>query len=216
VIFGDRLQAAPSAEPAAWLSDASSLSEGTVGGLLPRHYESYLLLESADSDVDDWWAAQSELVSTLAGVLTDFTTTPERSWFAIWEGHGYDGPEAITFYRDADPARVAALIEEENRRAMLVRDALEAIPRFVLPHRTYYLLAGHTLDVAEIRWPAEPRHWFRPDLWWPEDRSWFVGTDVDFWCNYIGGTEEMTDAVAARLPGLCRRTTLDEPLRSED
>lgn len=186
MIFGEGLRAAPGSEAAGWLRDSLSLRQWTVGGLMPKRYESYLRLDAAPSQPEGWWDAQAEIASTVAGVLARFTATPETSWFAIWAGHGFES------------------------------HALVALPRFALPDRTYYLLTGHTLDVSQIRWPTEPRHWFRPDLWWPEDRSWFVGTDVDFWCNYIGGTEAMTSAISARLPALCHPATLDEPLLHED
>ena len=218
MIFGEGLEAPPDAEAASWLTGTPTLELGTVGGLVPNHYDSYLRIEAAGPDVDDWWTAQQEIISALAGVLSGFTGTPERAWFAIWEGHGYDNGGGLLVARDADPAWVAAAVADEHAKAASIRGRLAAIPRFDLPHRRYYLVTGHTLDVAAIRWPSVPPergHWFRPDLWWPDDRSWFVATDVDFWSTYLGGTSAMTDAVAAQIPG-CRRATLHDPLPDED
>jgi hypothetical protein len=124
----------------------------------------------------------------VADVLAEFTDTPSSSWFAIWEGHGYDD---------------------------VARDALRALPRFDRPTRRYVLLGGAVSDVGSIRWPGEDR-WFRPDLWWPDDHRWFVGSDVDFWSNYVGGSRAMTDALAARLPDRCAPVTLDDRLRLEE
>ena len=42
------------------------------------------------------------------------------------------------------------------------RRELRRVPRFGLPGRTYHLLSGHVTDVAHLRWPTPPRHWFRP------------------------------------------------------
>ena len=190
MVFGDRLTAATGVEAAAWLHDAVDIRSGTVGGLVPRHYESHVLVDAAPPQPGDWWDAQRQIVVAMAEVLTRFTDTPDRSWFAIWEGHGFDSPSN--------------------------RDALRTVPRFELPHRTYYLLAGRVLDVERIMWPGEPTHWFRPDLWWPDDRQWFVGTDVDFWCNYVGGSRALTEALARRLPGIVHPADRDDPLRSED
>jgi hypothetical protein len=187
-VFGERLTAATSGEPAAWLPEAVNGSFGSVGGLLPGHYESYLLVESAPERIEDWWAAQRQIIAALAEVLSAYTETADEAWFAIWEGHSSRWDSVA---------------------------ALHQVPRFDLPHRTYYLITGQVIDVEHI-WEPIARHWFRPDLWWPEDRQWFVATDVDFWCNYVGGSRTMTEAVTSRLPGLCRPITLDEALRAED
>jgi hypothetical protein len=188
-VFGECLNAAESVEAAGWLSGAVDISTWTVGGLLPSHYESYLLVESAPAEIEDWWAAQRQIVVAMAEVLSAYTETPNAAWFAIWEG-------------------------SSSRWSSV--EALQRVPRFELPWRTYFLVAGRVVDVENIVDPEEPHGWFRPDLWWPSDRRWFVGTDVDFWCNYVGGSRAMTDAIASRLPGLCRPATLDEPLRIED
>lgn len=224
MIFGDRLTAAGSAEPAAWLRGSTDLASWTVGGLLPEHYESYVLVEAAAAGVEDWWAAQRQIVVALAEVLADFTDTPDESWFAVWEGHGFDSRhtfvawqgEPTAEYRAEIEARQEVLRTEDARFTVSVREALRAVPRFELPTRTYYLVSGHVTDVDDLRWPGEPDRWFRPDLWWPQDRRWFVGTDVDFWCNLIGGTTDMTEAITSRLPDRTRAVRLDEPLPIEN
>ena len=33
--------------------------------------------------------------------------------------------------------------------------------------------------------------WRNPDLFWPDDRRWFIATDVDFWSLYIGGSKQL-------------------------
>ena len=222
-IFGDGLRAAPSSAPAAWLVEQLSLRPWTVGGLLPEHYDAYLAIDAAPDDVDDWWTAQSAIVTALAEVLVDHTTTPDRAWFAIWEGHGFDGGSLMVMRSEpgapADPAgerAIQAAVDEHERSVGEVRSALAVIPAFMLPTRRYFLLAGQVLGVERLRWPLEPSHWFRPDLWWPDDRSWFVGTDVDFWTTFVGGTREAMADVAARVPSRCRPATLDEPLPHED
>jgi hypothetical protein len=206
------------------LPGALSTEEGTVGRLLPTGYESYVLLEAAPAEADDWWEAQRQIMSTAAEVLNEFTDTPSESWFAIWEGHGYDTRQS-SLYWEGEPTpeerarievRQAELRAEDARLALSIRAELQRMPTFDLPGRTYYLLTGAVSDVAAIRWPGETERWFRPDLWWPSDRQWFLGTDVDFWCNYVGGSAAMTDALADRLPGGSRRVTVHDELRVED
>ncbi|MEM7287626.1 MAG: hypothetical protein AAF480_14840, partial [Actinomycetota bacterium] len=90
MIFGDRFAPADSAEPAHWLGTALAAQGWTVGGLLPSHYESYVLIEAAPPDVEDWWEAQRAIIAALAGVLVGFTDTPAEACFAVWDGHGFD------------------------------------------------------------------------------------------------------------------------------
>jgi len=37
-----------------------------------------------------------------------------------------------------------------------------------------------------------------PDLWWPEDRAWFVATDTDLSWLYVGGTTDLTNELPER------------------
>ena len=87
--------------------------------------------------------------------LRKATTTPDRCWFAMWEGFGglNDGG---------------------------VRERLH------LPSRNYLLYSG-TIDRA-LETPMDPFPLDQsPNLWWPEDRAWFVATEIDFDSTFVGG-----------------------------
>ena len=61
-------------------------------------------------------------------------------------------------------------------------------PRAERPYRGYVLYSGSIDDALAIA--DSPARWSYddvPDLWWPADRSWFVGSDTDLTCTYIGG-----------------------------
>ncbi len=32
-----------------------------------------------------------------------------------------------------------------------------------------------------------------PNLWWPEDRAWFVATEIDLAWTYVGGREALIE-----------------------
>lgn len=106
-----------------------------------------------------------ELARALVSVLRPRTATPDRCWFAVWEGWG-----------DLRPQR--------------------GVPTLELPHRRYYLAEG-TVDDA-LRTVSEPDWRYQSaSMWWPDDRSWFVSTEVDFSWTYVGGTKACIDAVLA-------------------
>jgi hypothetical protein len=49
----------------------------------------------------------------------------------------------------------------------------------------FALLHGSLSGLAELR--AQADH--TPSYWWPQDRSWAVGTDLDDFCTYVAGSE---------------------------
>jgi hypothetical protein len=113
-----------------------------------------------------------EVLGPLASALTACTTTPERCWFAVWEG--YAGLSA----------------------------GVRAAPTFTLPGRTHHLLTGPVAAVGDLARAVTGEGWFQsPSLWWPEDRAWCVATDVDLKSTYIGGSVSAVRHVEA-LPGV--------------
>jgi hypothetical protein len=65
------------------------------------------------------------------------------------------------------------------------------------------LVCGAVTAASEIERP-DGKFPQPPDLWWPEDRRWFVGGDTDLdWC-YIAGSVRLVSAVAAEFQGQTR------------
>jgi hypothetical protein len=85
-------------------------------------------------------ALPADLMPTLASALARHTTTPDRCWFAIWNGFGDLG--------------------EDVRRA----------PTFLAPQREYHLLRGPTEAAAEsVTWThreQSPNLWWPEDRAW--------------------------------------------------
>lgn len=44
-------------------------------------------------------------------------------------------------------------------------------------------------------WPSLIRQ--SPQWWWPDDRAWFVGTEIDCPWTYVGGSRRLIEAVSA-------------------
>ena len=68
--------------------------------------------------------------------------------------------------------------------------------------REYLLLRGPLAAVAGF-------DHVRPHYWWPTDRSWCVGGDVDLARTFVGGSEDAVDALAARQELDVERVPLD-------
>jgi hypothetical protein len=107
------------------------------------------------------------VAAPLADVLGRQTTTPDRCYFAVWEGWG------------GLPADVAAA------------------PTFALPNRTYHLLTGPVGAASELVFDDPSLHRQSASLWWPEDRAWLVATEIDLHSTYVGCSEAARAAVLA-------------------
>ncbi len=85
---------------------------------------------------------------------------------------------------------------------------VEGAATFELPWRTYELFEG----------PIEGATCFRtsrfqsPNLWWPQDRSWCVASEIDLPWTYIAGPRELVGDVlaATRLEALV--ASPDDPI----
>jgi hypothetical protein len=129
----------------------------------------------------------------LARVLRPHTATPATCWFCLWEGHGSLWSTAHTpLYPDE-----ASATEIERYRALgrAQDEFLEATPRVRAEARSYFLCRGP----LEAGRSFEPDGWYlSPNLWWPDDRSWIVVTEVDGYSSYLGGTPiAIADVIAS-------------------
>jgi hypothetical protein len=64
--------------------------------------------------------------------------------------------------------------------------------RLALPNRNYLLYSGPVDRALES--PMDPVDQ-SPNLWWPEDRAWFVGTEIDFDSTFVGGHDRLIAAL---------------------
>ncbi len=202
-IFGKAVTAPADTSAAGWI--AARLGEfGSVGGLVPDGFDVCVLIrpvEFVDGRMDD-----HERTATIADVARRHTTTPSVAWFAIWEGYGWE--TSRTFYRRPPNGAVAVLVRTwhreraritDRRRRGRIRRGLARVPTFELPHRRYLLLRGPVDAVTTIREPGGAGLQVT-DLWWPDDRSWFVATDTDLDWTYLAGTHAFVADLTAAFP----------------
>jgi hypothetical protein len=109
-----------------------------------------------------------ELLDPLLEVLASHTGTPDRCWFAFWDGWADLAPE--------------------------VRSAR----RFSVPQRSFHLLTGPVEAVGHLADAVQPVSLPRsPNLWWPGDHAWCVATEVDFKTTYIGADRTCAEELIA-------------------
>jgi hypothetical protein len=63
--------------------------------------------------------------------------------------------------------------------------------RLTLPQRNYLLYGGGIDRALESPTPFDQS----PNLWWPDDRAWFVASEIDFAWTHVGGTESLIAAL---------------------
>ena len=145
-------------------------------------------------------ALSQEEVVAVGDIVRPFTSTPERCWFAVWNGYGIFGSNiSLSWSAGEDPEAVQARERIEIERAGKARAQLDAIPTFAIhatpggePLRAYYLFRGEIEAAATMTFDG----WDQPpNLWWPEDRAWCVASEIDGYSTYIGGTAECIAAI---------------------
>lgn len=113
--------------------------------------------------------------------LNAHTATPEACWSALWVGYGKSP------------------------------DRWRAKPSFRLPGREYWLLSGALKDLialsSEFETAGLTDDWRRmtrkmgiihsPTIWWPQDRSWLVHSEIDYDSTIVGGTPALVHELVA-------------------
>jgi hypothetical protein len=132
--------------------------------------------------------------ATLIALLRGFTRTPELCWMAVWDGWGSWWPQiSVEISPDASPSERSQARAEGFRRAWEQHSKIRSVTadiRFVeRPWGRRYFLFKAPIDKA----PAF--HSQTPQLWWPDDRSWFVSTEIDGFSSYVGASRDCTDAI---------------------
>lgn len=121
----------------------------------------------------------------LRDLLAGYTSTKDRVWFAVWDGF------AGLKIRPGGTATLSFGSEGIQHAAQ--RPAPAPGPTLRLPNREYYLLSGPMEGIGESMCHG-PR-WQSANLWWPDDRSWCVATEIDFSWTYVGGDASLVEAL---------------------
>lgn len=164
----------------------------TLVGVAPTEYE----VDSAQwtGTVPDHGNLEPESLAALLDVLARHTVAPERCRFCLWDGYG------------------SPFGTERSTGVGAPRINFDA--RVELPQRNYVLFEGPLEAAHEIgHWPT--KNWFlphSPNLFWPDDESWCVATEIDLFCTYVGGSRVLIDELLADERLEVWKAHLDDPV----
>jgi hypothetical protein len=130
----------------------------------------------------------------LAGILRDWTATPEDCWFCVWDGYGWESAHPFFSVASAEtghPPETAAAPRQGP-----VPGPVREGPRVQLPHRNYLLYQGPA-EAALTLATLDGTSGQCPNLWWPADRAWCVASEIDLPWTYVGGPYGLIDAILA-------------------
>ncbi len=155
-------------EAASWIAPRLlPFNSYRVGAIVPTRYAAY---------------ARIPFDAQLAPILAQHTSTPDRCWFCLWEGYAYlTGAMAE---RTAWNPRGGYAPRPPSPPRLVPPPKLPA-GRVQLPNRNYVLFAG-SVDQGD-GWQDGP------NLWWPEDRSWCVASEVDLDYTLVGGSPALAE-----------------------
>jgi hypothetical protein len=130
--------------------------------------------------------------TALVSLLRAHTTTPNNCWLAIWHGFSQlSGSSKVVVV-----GRRGLRAWRERRRLthqMSPPRELATAPTVSLPNREYFLYRG-PIDVVP-RFEHLPGRLQTPNMWWPTDRAWFVGTEIDFDSTLVACTQACARAL---------------------
>ena len=130
--------------------------------------------------------------AVLAGIVRDWTATPEDCWFCVWDGYGWGSGVPLVAVDHFGRPREALPPPPPDPVPGPVRTG----PHVELPHRSYLLYRGPA-EAALALVALDGTRGQCPNLWWPVDRAWCVASELDLPWTYVGGPRELVDAILA-------------------
>lgn len=210
------------ASAGAWIAERLGDFGPTVDGTVPRGFEAYACVPHPDWDDDVTIAAQTDAIAAVLDVFTGV----QPVHLALWTGHAFlydhgtdprtsSGVSPFFSWSEDEPRPTAEEIERAVAEAWehLAPTLVErpAAPMLLLPHREYHLWTGTLADAGAFRHQEQP-----PNLWWPQDRSWFVGSEIDAAATYVGGSVALVEALCGEPTLRATRVAPSDRMRFEE
>jgi hypothetical protein len=125
----------------------------------------------------------------LSDLLAAATATPDALWMLVWHGFGVNALAALG-HKELD---ISGSLTSSGRRYFLCRGSFESVS------------SGE--EGPAFREP--------PSFWWPEDKVWFVSTDIDLPCTFIGGASSLIRRVLGDGELEAFPATLEDPVAGD-
>lgn len=168
---------------------------------LLRGVEMYDYVGSKLEHIDGDGNLDADDVDALVPLLAAATTTPHHCHYALWSGWGWVHRDSTYVWSSAGRGEVQASNRAYESAMAPVWSLAAACP--VEPWwggRDMILFDGAIDAVSAIGRPA-PLDWSIqrqcPQWWWPDDRAWFVGTEIDHAWTYVAGARPVIDEILA-------------------
>jgi hypothetical protein len=127
--------------------------------------------------------------AVLVELLARYTGAPARCWFGLWDGYGWER-DPVSFAVTTSDTSPSGTPEFPARVPGWVLSG----PRLHLPQRDYLLYTGPVSEALTFVVPGDEQ---TPNLWWPDDRSWCVASEIDLPWTYLAGPRPLIEAVLA-------------------
>jgi hypothetical protein len=140
--------------------------------------------------------------AALSRLLHPHTGSPETCWFCLWEGDG-------AFWSQAHSVLSTGRARRRRAKATAQDEFLRSVPKVMAESRSYFLFRGPLEAACAFKidgWDLPP------NIWWPDDRSWCVVTEIDGYSTYVGATRAAIDELLTSNELEAIEVSLDVPL----
>ncbi|MCF8607348.1 hypothetical protein L5I01_28720 [Gordonia sp. HY442] len=193
----DQLIALP---PTAWIDDAiTSARFGTVAHLVTNRFDRYArVLHPAERTVHTVpvkyirWADVARATGAIAHARMQWDAiadTDDESPLAFWN----EGPSSTNLIPNHVVAEIAAQLGDDECYFAVwdgnssLHGVNRDLPKATIDQHRFHIMAGTAADATRTF------HGLRPNLWWANDRSWIVASNIDLVSTYVGGTADAID-----------------------
>jgi hypothetical protein len=190
--------------PAEWLVRRLSRVGTAVDSVVPSGYESYVRIfhPAYIGDRQVRWSEIAERTGRIAHPLMQLWAlvrsfgSPEGPITGVFErppARGECPPEVIhdivgVLSRHTSTSHFCYYALWCGYASVSFRREVEASAKFETSYRQYHLVNG---PLASVQVSLDKRHWQSPNLWWPDDHSWVVGTEVDLDTTYVSCSSDL-------------------------
>ena len=136
-----------------------------------------------------------DLLRSMVAFLDRWTEEGVLWWFAMWDGNG-------SWWKGAHGPGDDPFDDDRDR-------VLRATPRVHTQSRDYFLMRGPVTAIVPL-FEAAGRQ--SPALWWPENRTSLVSTEVDAYSTYVGGSASLIEDLLESEKIEAVRSRLEAPL----